>query len=112
MYCLRFIRSQNPIITNYSLCESILSVTHQHSYPEVMLDHHLSWSTHVTNIAKKAIRMLNLVMGYACIVWDPHYQTQVSIFEKVKRCAARWVLSDYSYYSSVTAMLQLLNWLP
>ena len=33
-------------------------------------------------------------------------------FRKVQRRAARWVLSDYSYYSSVTAMLQQLNWLP
>ena len=25
------------------------------------------------------------VMEYACIVWDPHYQTQVSMLEKVQR---------------------------
>jgi len=100
-----------------------------------MLDNHLSWSTHVTKIANKATRMLNFikrhlskcssdvkasayllmvrpVMEYVCVVWDPCYQAQVSILEKMQRRAARWVLSDYSYYSNVTAMLQQLNWLP
>ena len=36
---------------------------------------------------------------------------QISILEKVQRRAARWVLSDYSYHSSVSAMLKQLNWL-
>ena len=44
--------------------------------------------------------------------WDPHYQSQVSVLEKVQRRAARWVLSDYSYHSSVSSMLEQLNWLP
>ena len=56
--------------------------------------------------------MVQLVMEYTCVVWDLHYQTQVSMFEKVQRRAARWVLSDYSYHSSVNAMLHQLEWLP
>ena len=35
--------------------------------------------------------MVRPVMEYASIVWDPHYQTQISILEKVQRRAARWV---------------------
>ena len=99
-----------------------------------MLDDHLSWSTHVINVANKATRMLNFlkrhlskcsshvkasayllmvrpVMEYACVVWDPHYQTQISLLEKVQWRAARWVLSDYSYHSSVSTMLKQLSWL-
>ena len=34
------------------------------------------------------------------------------MLEKVQRCAARWVLSDYSYHISVTAMLHQLKWQP
>ena len=132
---MRCTRSQNPMIANYSLHGSILSLTHNHLYLGVMLDDHLSWSTHVTNIANKATRMLNFlkrnlskcsshakasayllmvqpVMEYASVVWDPHHQTQISILEKVQRHAARWILSDYSYHSSVSAMLEQLNWLP
>jgi len=56
--------------------------------------------------------MVRPVMEYACVVWDPHYQTQVSMLEKVQRHVARWVLSDYSYHSSVNAMLHQLRWLP
>ena len=99
------------------------------------LDDHLSWSTHITNITSKATKMLNFikchlskcsedtkanayllmvrpVVEYACVVWDPHYQTQVSMLEKAQRHVNRWVLSDYSYHSSVNAMLHLLKWLP
>ena len=98
--------------TSYSLCVSILSVVHKHLYLGVTLDDHLSWSTHITNITNKATKMLNFlkrhlskcsvdtkanayflmvrpVMEYACVVWDPHYQTQVSMLEKVQRRAAR-----------------------
>ena len=126
---IRCTRSHNPIIINYFLHGFTLSATNKHMYLGVMLDDHLSWSIHVTNIANKATRMLKrhlskcssnikasayllmvrLLMEYACVVWDPHYQSQVS---EIQRRAARWALSDYSYHSSVSSMLEQLNWLP
>ena len=121
---------QGPKIHRFTL-----SATSKHMYLGVMLDDHLSWSIHVTNVANKATRMLYFLkrhlskcssnvktsayllmvcplMEYACVVWDPHYQSQVSVLEKIQRRAARWVLSDYSYHSSVSSMLEQLNWLP
>ena len=112
-----------------------VSTTSKHTYLGVTLDDHLTWSIHITNIANKATRMLNFLkrhlskcssnvkasayllmvrplMEYVCVVWDPHYQSQVSVLEKVQRHAARWVLSDYSYHCSVSSMLEQLNWLP
>ena len=82
-----------------------------------MLDDHLSWFIRVTNVANKTTRMLNFLkhhlskcssnvkasayllmvrplMEYAHVVWDPHYQSQVSVLEKVQRSAVIWVLSD------------------
>jgi len=56
--------------------------------------------------------MVRPVMEYACVFLDPHYQTQLSMLEKVQRHAARWVLFDYSYDNSVNAMLHKLKWLP
>ena len=47
-----------------------------------------------------------------CCLGHIRYQSQVSVLEKVQRCAAGWVLSDYSYHSSVSTMLEQLNWLP
>ena len=40
------------------------------------------------------------------------YQTHISILEKIQRRAARWAVSNYSYRSSVSAMLHHLNWPP
>ena len=40
------------------------------------------------------VLMVRPLMEYACVVWDPHYQSQASVLEKrVQRRAARWVLS-------------------
>ena len=49
-------------------------------------------------------------MEYAATVWDPYYQNDIQHLEKVQRRAARWVLNDFSRYSSVTDMLQQLSW--
>ena len=60
VYLYEMYKVHNPIIVNYSLHGSALSVTHKHTYLGVMLDNHLSWSTHV-NVANKATRMLNFL---------------------------------------------------
>ena len=103
---MRCTRSHNPMIINYSLHGFTLSAANKHMYLGVMLDDQLSWSIHITNVANKATRMLNFfkrhlskcssnvktsayllmvhpLMEYACVVWDPHYQSQVSVLEKV-----------------------------
>ena len=49
-------------------------------------------------------------LEYADLVWDPHTQVDVNKIEMVQRMAARWVLGDYSSYSSVTDMLEKLGW--
>ena len=46
----------------------------------------------------------------AAPVWDPHHQDGILKIEMVQRRAARWVLGDYSHYSSVTDMLGKLCW--
>ena len=46
------------------------------------------------------------VLGFFYVISKSHsYQ-----FERVQRSAARYVLNDYSPYSRVTAMLNLLKW--
>ena len=42
----------------------------------------------------------------------PHTATEIQKVEAVQRRAARWVYRDYSYTSSVTAMMKDLNWRP
>ena len=41
-------------------------------------------------------------LEYASPVWDPHTKDDIQKIESVQRRAARWVLGDYSPYSSVT----------
>ena len=52
-------------------------------------------------------------LEYASSVWDP-YQLYliylISSIEKIQRRAARWTLSDYNRYSSVSNMLKQLQW--
>ena len=54
--------------------------------------------------------MVRPQLEYASSVWSPHTDTAIQQIEKVQRRAARWVKRDYSRTSSVTAMLQSLNW--
>ena len=49
-------------------------------------------------------------LEYAAPVWDPYIQEDIQRIEMVQRRAARWVLSDYSPYSSVSDMLGRLGW--
>ena len=49
-------------------------------------------------------------LEYACTVWSPHTDQDIDKLESVQRRVARWVTRDYRYISSVSAMLQDLNW--
>jgi len=49
-------------------------------------------------------------MEYAASAWDPHQQIDFGAIEKLQRRAPRWVMSDYNKTSSVSNMLETLNW--
>jgi hypothetical protein len=49
-------------------------------------------------------------MEYACIIWDPVTQNDIRQLEMVQRRAARFVTGDYRTTSSVTQMLEALEW--
>ena len=49
-------------------------------------------------------------LEYSAAVWDPHVKEQINKIEMVKIRAARWTLNDYAGSSSVTLMLNQLNW--
>ena len=74
---------------------------------------HLSKCSTATK-ASAYLLLVRPLMEYACAVWDPHYLSHISILEKIQRRsrAARWAVSNYSYHSSVSALLHHLNWTP
>ena len=49
-------------------------------------------------------------LEYAFPVWSPHADINVSKIEAVQRRAARWVTRDSSSYSSMTQMINTLEW--
>ena len=130
---MHFTRSLSPIVFNYNLNNHSLSTSTQHLYFWILLDHKLSWSSHIDHISTKANKILNFLkrnlnscsssvkasayltlvhpsMEYAAAIWDPYHHNDILQLEKVQRRVARWALNDFDRYSSVTAMLQQLTW--
>ena len=50
------------------------------------------------------------IIEYATVIWSPYLQTNMYQIEMVQRKATRFVFDDYSSHSSVTDMLNQLNW--
>ncbi len=48
-------------------------------------------------------------LEYASSVWSPHTQKNIKKLDSVQR-SARYVMNDFSSHSSVTAMMQHLEW--
>ena len=44
------------------------------------------------------------------VVWSPHIQAHKNLLEMAQRKAARFVFNSYSRNTSVTALLERLNW--
>ena len=54
--------------------------------------------------------LLRPLVEYASIIWDPHTNANINRLEMVQRKYARFVFYDYRTTSSVTAMLDQLQW--
>ena len=93
----------------------------------------LNWNKHINQTAGKANQMLGFVkrniktrshniktkaykalvrprLEYCASVWDPHTQRAIQKIEMVQRRAARYVLRRYHNTSSVSDMLEQLQW--
>ena len=102
-------------------------------YLGVTINDHLTWNDHVQNTVTSASKTLGFIKRNICTkdpcirevayktlmwpvleyfspVWSPHTQTLTQKVEMVQRRAARWTLSRYSTYDSVTSMLRELGW--
>ena len=54
--------------------------------------------------------MICPIIEYAAIIWSPYTQSLINNLEAVQRKAARFVCNNYYRYSSVSQMLQQLEW--
>ena len=56
------------------------------------------------------LTIVRLLLEYTAYICNSHLEYLIYEIEKIQRRAARWTLSDYSHYNSVTEMLKSLGW--
>ena len=99
----------------------------------VTFDQHLTWKAHINHLrsranSTKAYLQRNIshcpvsikstcyqsfvrsIIEYSAPVRSPYTKCDILKLEKIQRSAARYVMNDFSYFSSVTAMMHQLNW--
>ena len=121
-------RKQKPIIFQYTLHNQVLKSTNKAKCLGVTITNDLTLNHHINNITNKANASLRFIkrnvktkelayktyvrpkVEYCSVVWDPWQKQQINKIEMIQRRAARYTLNQYSYHSSVSAMLQLLCW--
>ncbi|XP_072018059.1 uncharacterized protein [Amphiura filiformis] len=75
------------------------------------------WLTaNITPIYKKRSKAFQTLvrphLEYCSTVWNPHTKELIDKIETIQRRGARFVFSDYRRTSSVTTMLEKLDWKP
>jgi hypothetical protein len=132
---LRVINKRKPSPTSYYIHGHKLELVDSAKYLGVTIHKTINWNTHIENISKKtnstrafiqrnlqhcpqrtkAVCYTTLVrplLEYACTVWDPFTNVNIQKLESVQRRSARFVMNDYRQTSSVTTMLNTLQWQP
>ena len=130
---LRVTSSRSPVLHNYSLKGQILQAGSHLKYLGVDLTASLSWNTNINRIVKKGISMLDFLqrnlrinnqdtkssayftlvhrnLKYCSIVWNTYTSLVKHKIEMVQMRAALYVANRYHNTSSVTDMLENLNW--
>ena len=126
-------RKKQPTLFNYSMHDQIFNRVKSTKYLGVTITSDLNWNKHINHTAGKANQMLGFIkrtlktrshniktkaykalvrprLEYCAIVWDPHTQNAIQKIYMVQRRAARYVLRRYHNTSSVSDMLEQLQW--
>ncbi|XP_056020473.1 uncharacterized protein LOC130054527 [Ostrea edulis] len=117
----------------YNIHGHTLEVVDSAKYIRVNIHKSLKWAQHINQIPKKAnstsacLRrninqcpretkalcyktLVRPLLEYAGVIWDPHTAENINKIEMVQRRAARMVMNDFRTTSSVSNMIQQLNW--
>uniref|UniRef100_A0A6B0V3F3 Putative endonuclease/reverse transcript n=1 Tax=Ixodes ricinus TaxID=34613 RepID=A0A6B0V3F3_IXORI len=117
---------------NLTLHGTALTYTNEYKYLGVQINSDLSWRTHINTIIASANRILGYLsrrfksaspvlkrllyttivrpkLEYASSIWSPHQLILENKIESVQNCTVRFILSDYSRFSSVSAMKAQLD---
>ena len=64
-----------------------------------------------TSVKEQAYKLLvRPSLEYACSVWDPYFAEDINKLESIQRRAARYVTGRQTNTSSVSDMIQHINW--
>ena len=114
----------------------VLRIVEQHSYSGVIIDHQLSWKSHVEYVCGKAMKLIGFlncnlhtcskelkeicykqfvlpVLDYASSIWDPYHQHQINKLEMIQHRAACHVLNQLwrrIVRDSINSLLLSLKW--
>ena len=128
-------RKKQPYTKFYQLNGHILQQVTETPYLGLTIRDDLQWQSHINKICSKAnstlgfirrnlkhchskfketayIALVRSLLEYSCAVWDPHLEKDIEKLEKVQRNAARFIKNDYTRKSSVTSMMNDMNWKP
>ena len=136
-YTMQAGRTRHKILNTYTLHDHPLPITHSTKYLGITISNDLKWNKHISNITSKANSTLGILrrnlrlsstshtvkthayqalvrphLEYASAVWDPHTHCNTQKLEMVQRRAARYVCNRWHNTSSVTGMLNQLEWVP
>lgn len=132
-FVMRITHARSQKFYEYTLGDTVLADTKCHPYLGVNISSNLTWSKHINQITSNTNRNLNFVrrnlysctkqikqtaymslvrplVEYSSSVWDPHQSDLTNKIEMVQRRAARFVSNDYKRTSSVSHMLNELEW--
>ena len=127
---IRVTRARNPVSSNYTLKDHTLDSTR---YLGVEMQSNMSWNWHMDQTIKKAnstlgflcrnlkvsneetkstayFSMVRPILEYYSTVWSPYTKDYIHKIEMVQCRAARYVTNRYRNTSSVTSMLEHLEW--
>ena len=130
---LRITNKRKPFARDYNIHGHKLEELESAKYPGVTIQKNLSWNIHIGQITKKVnstrafiqwnlnhcpretkstcyLTLVRPLLEYACMVWGPHTTQNTQKLEAVQRRSARFVMNNYQQTSSVTLMLQTLQW--
>ena len=131
---MTIIGMRNPPNHVYEFCGQQLETVESHPYLGVHFNNTLTWSDHITEVCKKAQRVLGLIrrnlwacnvqvksaayttlvrplLEYATTAWDSSNLTNSSRLNRVQRQAACFCKREYSREEgTVTRILNELEW--
>ena len=127
-------KKKTPMKYNYVLHGHTLEHVTTAKYLGVTISSDLKWNTHISNICQRAnntigflkrnlnisnsnlkekayVSLVRPTLEYACTTWDPYQQNNKYRLEIAQRRAARYVKNRYHNTSSVSTIIEQLNWI-